>query len=86
MVGALRLDWMEELCADEAERVDEEDCIVAGKGDFEANIAIVRDINYASRLEDRRGEGRYLILSDGCWDEIRIWGLITTGARLASDI
>jgi hypothetical protein len=85
MAGALRLDWMEELCADEAERVDE-DCIGAGKGDFEANIAIVRDINYASRLEDRRGEGRYLILSDGCWDEIRIWGLITTGARLASDI
>ena len=48
MAGALRLDWMEELCADEAERVDE-DCIGAGKGDFEANIAIVRSINYASR-------------------------------------
>ena len=85
MVGALRLDWMEELCADEAERVDE-DCIGAGKGDFEANIAIVRDINYASRLEDRRGEGRYLIPCDGCWDESGTWGLITTGARLASDI
>jgi hypothetical protein len=86
MAGALRLDWMEELCADEAESVDEEDCIGAGKGVFEANIAIVRNVNYAWRLEDRRGEGRYLMLSDGCWDESRIWGLITTGARLASDI
>ena len=50
MAGALRLDWMEELCADEAERVDEEDCSGAGKGVFEANIAIARNVNYAWRL------------------------------------
>jgi hypothetical protein len=58
MAGALRLDWME-LCADEAERVDDEDCRGAGKSDFEASIAIVRNVNYAWRSGNVEA-GRYL--------------------------
>ena len=55
MVGALRLGGMEELCADEVERVDEEDCSGAGKGVFEASIAIMRNVNYAWSLGESRG-------------------------------
>jgi hypothetical protein len=48
-----------ELCADEAERVDDEDCRGAGKSDFEASIAIVRNVNYAWRSGNVEA-GRYL--------------------------
>lgn len=52
MAGARRLDWMV-VCADDAERFDELDTMGAGKGDLEANMAIVRNANYAWRSRCR---------------------------------
>jgi hypothetical protein len=45
MVGRCRLDWIV-VCADDAERFEEFDTMGAGKGDFEANMAIVRNASY----------------------------------------
>jgi hypothetical protein len=42
MAGALRLDCIV-VCADAAERFDELWLMGAGKGDFEANIAMVKN-------------------------------------------
>jgi hypothetical protein len=47
IAGALRLDWMVAVCADDEERFEEVDTSGAGKGVFEANIAIARNVSYA---------------------------------------
>jgi hypothetical protein len=47
IAGALRLDWMVAVCADDEERFEEAETIGAGKGVFEANIAIARNVSYA---------------------------------------
>jgi len=44
MAGALRLDWMAELCAEERLEVESR---AAGKGVLEANMAIVKNASYA---------------------------------------
>lgn len=53
MVGRCRFDWIA-VCADDAERFDEFDTMGAGKGDFEANMAIVRNASYTWRFERKR--------------------------------
>ena len=45
MVGNSRLDWIVG-CVDDADRFEEFDTMGAGKGDLEANMAIVRNANY----------------------------------------
>ena len=52
MAGALRLDWTVDVGADEADRFEEVDPSVAGKGVLEANIAILRNVNCAWRSEE----------------------------------
>jgi len=54
IAGALRLDWMVEVWADDEERFEETETSGAGKGVFEASIAIVRNVNYAWRQASRR--------------------------------
>ena len=46
IAGARRLDWIVEVWADEEERFEEVEAS-AGKGVFEANIAIARNVSYA---------------------------------------
>lgn len=46
MAGCRRLDCIVAVCDDE-ERLEELWAIGAGKGDFEANMAIVRNTSYA---------------------------------------
>jgi hypothetical protein len=47
IAGALRLEWMVVVCADDEERFEEVETSGAGNGVLEANIAIARNVNYA---------------------------------------
>jgi hypothetical protein len=54
IAAALRLDWMVAVWADDEERFEEAETSGAGKGVFEANMAIARNVSYAWRCKSRR--------------------------------
>jgi hypothetical protein len=66
IAGALRLDGTVEVWADDVERFEDPETSGAGKGAFEASIAIARNVNYAWR---RKSMWTVEVNARSRWDE-----------------